>query len=73
MGVNEQANLEKGYMDIPCTIFSFATFCKFEIISKLNVKKENVIKSLSVGIYYCHSIAHTFLTSIDGTENTLQA
>lgn len=27
------------YMGIPCTIFSFATFCMFEIISNLIANK----------------------------------
>ena len=28
----------KAGMDVLCTIFRFVTFCKFEIISKLNLK-----------------------------------
>ena len=47
----QRVNLSKGYMGATCTILCLQTFCKFELISLKNWRKDMVFLALRAGFW----------------------
>lgn len=47
----QRVNLSKGYIGATCTILCLQTFCKFEMISPQNWRKDMVVLALRAGFW----------------------